>query len=135
MYVLAFGEKKTIFFLKGVTPLGPLEKMWSVRKKNQKNIFALDPPFLFYNINVLYKIGCLQKTRVQKIENWPSYGHLKIISVFFRFILKIYWRDKNWNKLANFGGIEPTSVLNGQKWLSTSIPCLKSIFQMLRWKI
>ena len=68
MYVLAFGEK-TNFFLRGVTPLGPLEKMWSVRKKNQKNIFALDPQFLFYNIKVIYKIGCLQKTRVQKIEN------------------------------------------------------------------
>ena len=38
-------------------------------EKKSKNIFALDPQFLFYNIKVLYKIGCLQKTRVQKIQN------------------------------------------------------------------
>ena len=62
MYVLAFGEKKRKFFRWG-------DPLWPPRKKNQKNTFALDPQSLFYNINVLYKIGCLQKTRVQKIEN------------------------------------------------------------------
>ena len=65
----SFWREKNGNFFEGGTPLGPLEKMWSARKKNQKNIFALDPQFLFYNIKVLYKIGCLQKTRVQKIQN------------------------------------------------------------------
>ena len=39
------------------------------QKKKSENIFALDPQSLFHNIEVLYKIGCLQKTRVQKIQN------------------------------------------------------------------
>ena len=50
--------------------------------------------------------------RVQKIQNWPSYGHLKIISNLFR---KIDRQDENWNKSANFEAIEPILVLNGQK--------------------
>ena len=68
MYVLAFGEKNGNFF-EGGDPPWPLQKNLVSQKKNQKNIFALDPQFLFYNIKVLYKIGCLQKNRVQKIEN------------------------------------------------------------------
>ena len=43
-------------FSRGVTPLEPLEKIWSVIKKNKKNIFAPDPQFLFYNIKVLYAV-------------------------------------------------------------------------------
>ena len=48
------------------------------QKKKSKNIFALDPQFLFYNIKVLYKIGYLQKkqsskdskfTKLQTFEN------------------------------------------------------------------
>ena len=62
MYVLGFGEKKRNFFEGGDPP-------WPPRNFFQKNIFAPDPQFLFYNIKVLHKIGCLQKTRVQKIEN------------------------------------------------------------------
>jgi hypothetical protein len=38
--------------IRGGAPLGNLEKMWSVRKKNQKNIVAPDPQFLFYNLKV-----------------------------------------------------------------------------------
>ena len=68
MYVLAFGEKKINFFEGGAPPWPPRKNVVS-QKKNQKNIFALDPQFLFYDINVLYKIECLQKTRAQKIEN------------------------------------------------------------------
>ncbi len=68
MCVLAFGEKNGNLF-EGGDPLGPLEKIWPVRKKNHKFFFALHPQILFYNIKVLSKIGCLQKTRVQKIEN------------------------------------------------------------------
>ena len=56
-------------FMRGCAPLGPLGKMWSVRKKNQKNIFAPNPQFLFYNLKVLYKLRCLQKNRAQKIKN------------------------------------------------------------------
>ena len=88
MYVLAFGEKKQNIFRGGVTHLGPLEKIWPVRKKKSNKFFALDPQFLFDNIKVLYKIGCLQKTRVHKIENLPSYGHLKII---FFFVVVLNW--------------------------------------------
>ena len=131
----SFWRKKQKFFSGGGDPPKPLRQNLVSQKKKSNFFFALDSQFLFYNIKVLYKIGCLQKTRVQKIENWPSYGHLKIISVIFWFFRKIGRRDKNWNKSANFGGIEPILVLNGQKWLSTSIPCLKSIFQMFRWKI
>ena len=130
----SFWRKKRKFFRGGWPPLAPSKKFGQSEKKSIF-FFAFDPQFLFYNIKVLYKIGCLQKTRVQKIENWLSYGHLKIISVIFWFFRKIGRRDKNWYKSANFGGIEPIFVLNGQKWLFTSIPCLKSIFQMLRWKI
>ena len=69
MYVLAFGEKNGNFF-EGVDPPWPPRKnVVSQKKKKQKNIFALDPQSLFHNIEVLYKIGCLQKTRVQKIQN------------------------------------------------------------------
>ena len=68
MYVLAFGKKKIKIF-EGGAPHRPPRKNVVSQKKNRKNIFALDPQFLFYNINVLYKIGCLQKTRAQKIEN------------------------------------------------------------------
>ena len=68
MYVLALGEKNSKFFEGGAPPWPPRKNVVK-QKKNQKNIFAPDPQFLFYNINVLYKIGCLQKTRAQKIEN------------------------------------------------------------------
>ena len=64
----SFWRKKRKFFDGGYPPWPPQKNVVS-QKKNQKNIFALDPQFLFYNIKVLYKIGCLQKTRVQKIEN------------------------------------------------------------------
>ena len=68
MYVLAFGEKNGKFLEGGDPPWPPRKNLVSQKKKSKK-IFALDPQFLFYNIKVLYKIGCLQKTRVQKIEN------------------------------------------------------------------
>ena len=64
----SFWRKKRKCFEGGDPPWPPRKNLVS-QKKNQKNIFAPDPQILFHNIKVLYKIGCLQKTRVQKIEN------------------------------------------------------------------
>jgi hypothetical protein len=46
MYVQAFGAKIGTFF-EGGRPLGPLEIMWSVRKKNQKLFLHLTPNLYF----------------------------------------------------------------------------------------
>ncbi len=72
MYVLAFGGKNGNFYEGGDPPRPPPKYVVSQKKKSKK-FFALDPQFLFSNIKVLYKIGCLQKTRVQKIGNWPRW--------------------------------------------------------------
>ena len=46
MYELAFGAKLRIF-LEGGAPFGPLKKMLSVKKKNQKIFVHLTPNFYF----------------------------------------------------------------------------------------
>ena len=51
MYVLAFGAKIEIF-LEGGRPPWPPRKNVISHEKNQKNIFAADPQFLFYNLKV-----------------------------------------------------------------------------------
>jgi hypothetical protein len=51
MYVLAFGSKDGLFFDGGCPPWPPRKNVIS-QEKNQKNIFAADPQFLFYNLKV-----------------------------------------------------------------------------------
>ena len=52
MYVLAFGAKIGTFFEGGRPPWPPRKNVVS-QEKNQKNILAPDPQFLFYNLNEL----------------------------------------------------------------------------------
>ena len=41
--------------------------------KNENFLLNIFTTFLLLNPLVLSKWGCLQKTRAQKVENWPSY--------------------------------------------------------------
>ena len=68
MYELAFGAKIGTFFEGGHPPWPPRKNVVSQEKKS-KIIFAPDPQFLFYNLNVLYELRCWQKTKAQKIKN------------------------------------------------------------------
>ena len=46
---------------------------WGTTPKN--NLFVVN----YYNHNLLYKLGCLQKNRPQLDQYWPSYGLVKNI--------------------------------------------------------
>ncbi len=66
MYVLAFGEKKIEVFSEGDDPPWPPRKNVVSQKKNQKNIFALDPNFII--LKYCTKEAVCKKTEFKRLK-------------------------------------------------------------------
>ena len=60
------------------------------QKKVDLNFFAGNTLFLLQNLKLLWKWGCLQKNRAQKVENWPSYNLSKSLTQNFLIFFEIF---------------------------------------------
>ena len=74
--------------------------------------------FLLLNLKLLWKLRCLQQTRVQKHKNWPSYWSFGYDWKKIKIFSKIRMLCKNFRSLANFEAIRPIIFLNGQQYHS-----------------